>query len=199
LSSEFGLPPGVLGGFLKGRWTPDLSLSDYPDCTRVLAKLFAGGAKFLGGGHSRTRALETDEIKDDVKVPMTPFLRLAIADTEVLVFPELICLLSTYSFERERTPELFSSLRLRAQEWVKKRYLCDDVAALGLPVSIALSCVPTIPQQVASRLLSEGAGETSVESGPKGWCGGGGKSPLRTPHVAFTAFAPALTGGVKPS
>lgn len=161
LSDELGLSGRVLGAMIRGRWIPDLT-SDRSPGALALAALFKSGVKFLGGGTAQV------ENVGEEKPVATAFLRLQIDDSSEIVYPELLCRLSTYAFGRNRDKALFTALRLRAQEWAKERMLSCYSIAQALPATVALSTLDFGLHGAAKGYMDNGAVGVSA-SGPKGW------------------------------
>lgn len=171
LTTLLGLPPGALGAFLRGRWTPDLPSSALPG-TRELGELVQGGAKFLGGGTSASQPGGEDD--RDYTVPWAAFW---LGGDVLRVYPELVGRLSSYACFRERDPSLLASLRLRAIEWCKERRLPDLEVALMVPGSVAVAAARSRPEAAAERLMGgEDDGmcpprEVAIAKAGNGWIG----------------------------
>jgi len=115
--------PGVVGQLVRGRWTPDLPSPEFALGTNLTLAHLESGVKILGGGSVLTQPRGGGEPGREV------YLVTELADgSREVVFPELVAVLSSYAFLRERSAVLVSALRLRAVEWTKK---------VGLPRSAA--------------------------------------------------------------
>ncbi|GFM95128.1 hypothetical protein MMARV_C013P2 [viral metagenome] len=177
VSGLLGLSSGSLGAYLRGRWTPDLPMSAAP-LARELAALLEGGAKYLGAGTAEVRPLTRVEVKEDVEVVATPFLGLSVGGDVVRILPELVFYLSARASFRERDTTLVSSLKFKALEWCKSRFLTDATVAFCLPWSVALACSVSRPESGATRALESCGLPTKGECKPRslgglgGWLGG---------------------------
>jgi hypothetical protein len=160
---SLGLPRGLLGAFLMGRWTPDLIHERlHQGGAAWLAAMVEGGVKVLGGGLAKCKAPRTE----GASLPLRqPFVVLDFGSFQLPVFVPLVAKLSCYAQFRERDTALLGSLRLRAQEWAKAESVADLDAAMCLPGSIALSFLVSVPEAGASQLLASRAASASVRGG----------------------------------
>jgi len=157
LRELLGLPHGVLGAYLAGRWTPALTASSAP-LTAPLARLFQGGAKVLGSRTAKVRPPAEGEDTTDTRV-----LSLWLDGTSLDVCPELVFHLSSRAVFRARDASLVPSLKLAGLEWCHSRRLMPVEVALVLPLSVALASLPSIPE-VASEGVLDGRVESEVRN-----------------------------------
>jgi len=114
------VPSGLVGRLVRGRWTPDLPSSGFSAGLNHVLCHRESGVKIRGGGSVPGR-----EGDNDVRVP---YFVVELPDGSMdVVCPELLSALSTYAFLRKREAVLVSALRLRAQEFCKKRGLSESV------------------------------------------------------------------------
>jgi len=124
-------PPGVVGLFVRGRWTPDLPDVNYSQGVNIALDLRPDGVKILGGGSvlgkgdSRVAYLLVEERDGTVST----------------VFPELLAALRSYAFLRAREATLVLALRSRALEWCKVRGLSDSSASVAVESAVSWSWV----------------------------------------------------------
>jgi hypothetical protein len=175
LQHSLRLAPGLLGPFLSGRWTPDLTLKELPDGAGYMADAFGGEVKFLGGGISRTTPPKLNDKGEPLPVIATTCLRVGTRDGQSYVYPELVAKLATYACFRRRDAALVAALRSRAQEWVKPRNLYDCDVALALPMTVALASRITTIEASSSKALDR-VSEVAVGGValPRGWWKRGG-------------------------
>lgn len=175
LQHSLRLAPGLLGPFLSGRWTPDLTLEELPEGAAYIADAFGSEVKFLGGGISKTTPPKLDDKGEPLPVIATACLRVGTRDGQSYVFPELVAKLATYACFRRRDAALVMALRSRAQEWVKPRNLYDCDVALALPMTVALASRITTIEASASKALDR-VSEVAVGGValPRGWWKRGG-------------------------
>lgn len=182
LQDSLGLPRGLLASVLHGRWNPDLTMERGGEGARLSA-LLSVGAKFLGGGTARVKPLSPSEVKDGVQLVETPFVRLGVRGqpSGVVVYPELVAKLGALMVFRERDHDALSLLKLRALEWCKSRRILDLDMLEGMPMSVALACSSSLPEQAATRVLEDmvqvGKPERALKGGVSGgWFGGWGST-----------------------
>lgn len=123
-------PGGVVGRFVKGRWTPDLPSSDLSSGLNLLLASRPDGVKILGGG-----SVPGSRGDDDVAVSY--FVVEDSSGTVSTVFPDLLGALSSYAFLRARESTLVLALRSRALEWCKKQGLADSVTAVAVETAVS--------------------------------------------------------------
>lgn len=177
LRELLGLPHGVLGAYLAGRWMPDLTASSAP-LTGPLSRLIQGGAKVLG---SRTAKVQAPKEGEDTTA--TSVLSLWI-DAPLDVCPELVFHLSSRAVFRVRDSSLVPSLKLAGLEWCHSRRLMPEEVALVLPLSVALASLPSIPEVAAEGVLDgrvEGGGRTRWDRMVGGFFGNGTFSKVPKP------------------
>jgi len=121
---------GVVADLLARRWVPDLPSQKRSPAANALignleggAKLLGGGAIQFGGGEART------EVWYEVELP---------EGERVVVFPDLLASLQSYSVFRPRDAALLAALRARAREWCKLR-LPTWAWPLAMPGAVALA------------------------------------------------------------
>jgi len=143
LEAVLGGRDGVVGQFVRGRWTPDLPSQDLDYRENYLLASIPSGARCLGGGVAQ--GLSADD-KPHV------YLVLDVAGECVLVFPELLAKLRKYSLFRRRDDDLLGALRTRAVEWTRDRvtHLVGDVAVAG---AVALAMMPSSHELSSQKLV----------------------------------------------
>lgn len=167
LAGLLGLTDRSLGLYLRGRCALGLTTKLDQGVDRIV-HLFEGGAKYLGAGTARIRPLTKDEEKEGVEVTATPFMLVWDGNQRVGFLPELVARLSIRSCFRARDDTLVPSLKLKALEWCKTRYLTDVDTALFVPFSVALACSQSLPERAAVRAL-EGDVVDGKVSGESKW------------------------------
>lgn len=149
LQGSLGGGMGIVGQVLRGRWKPDLITHGSRDAS-FLAALIANGARFKGAGTVQTHQGGEDAAGTDKPVS---FVELDLGGQRHVVFPELLGKLSCHVLFRARDSALVSLLRLKALEWCKSRGVDSRDAALCIPSTVALACLPSTPEQVAEEVL----------------------------------------------
>lgn len=130
LESVLGpVPGGSVGRLVRGSWTPDLPSSDRSAGANLVLSRFEGGTKLLGSGAVLGQVAQTET--------RVPYLVVEFPDGGVdVVFPELVSVLSSYSWLRAREQTLVLSLRSRAIEWAKKKGLSETHAFVAVSTAV---------------------------------------------------------------
>jgi hypothetical protein len=143
-----------VGGFVRGRWAPDLPSASLSPGANIALSHFGDGAKILGGGSVRGED-KTIDGKDVPRVHAYFVVELADGSRDV-VFPELLSALSSYAFLRERSAPLVSGLRLRAQEWCKGAGFSKQVTWIAVPSAFKWAWHISPVEAEAREMLSDG-------------------------------------------
>lgn len=154
LEAVLGSAPGVVGAFVKGRWTPDLPSNERSVGVNLALSHPTGGAKILGGGSVRGGTAGQPRRETYVVVELPDGSR-------ETVFPELLGRLASYSLLRERNADLVSALRLRAQEWCKNAGLSSTVSWWAVCSAIKLAWPVSTMETSVSGVVGVGMSTTS--------------------------------------
>lgn len=170
-----------LGRILTGRLSLGLASERKTELVKSVGRLFEGGAKFLGAGIAQVRPLSTDEAKEGVKPVETPLVWLWWQDRKVCFLPELVAYLSSRACFRARDDTLVPSLKLKALEWCKDRFLTEVAVLQCMPFSVAMACSHSLPEQAATMALSGTGPGGKLGGEPKrgvagSWFGGWGST-----------------------
>jgi len=126
--------PGVVGRFVRGRWTPDLPSAEFSLGTNLILSHLEGGARILGGGSVQAKDRGSGELCSEA------YLVVELADgSRDVIFPALVSSLAAYAFLRERSATLVGALRSRAVEWYKGKSLSSDLCWAGLSGSFDMA------------------------------------------------------------
>lgn len=160
---EFVLGGGSasVGGFVRGRWAPDLPSASFSAGANITLAHFGDGAKILGGGSVHGDEKEVDG-KPVVRVHAYFVVELADGSRDV-IFPELLSALSSYAFLRDRGAPLVSGLRLRAQEWCKGAGFSKQDTWIAVPSAFKWAWHISPVEAEARERLSDG------QSTPSWW------------------------------
>jgi len=127
LEVVLGVAPGVVGRFVRGRWTPDLPSAEFSLGTNLILSHLEGGARILGGGSVQAKDRGSGELCSEA------YLVVELADgSRDVIFPALVSSLAAYAFLRERSATRVGALRSRAVEWYKGKSLSSDLCWAGL-------------------------------------------------------------------
>jgi hypothetical protein len=132
--------PGMVGSFLRGRWTPDLPSSRRSPAVNALLTASRDGLKVLGVG---TEPCATG-FKDYVLVE-------SCTGERRLIFPELQARLHLYASLRPRDYALFQGIRSRSASWFKDEGLPSWCILLAFSSSVADALEVSRSEEVASR------------------------------------------------
>jgi len=145
---------GVVADLLARRWVPDLPSRERSPVANALIGNLESGAKLLGGGAIQNGGGETrTEVWYEVELP---------EGERVVVFPDLLASLQSYSIFRSRDAALLAALRARAREWCKLR-LPTWVWPLAMPGAIALATARSASELSGMEVLSA-VGNTTLLS-----------------------------------
>lgn len=170
-----------LGRILSGRLSLGLASQGKTELVKSVGRLFEGGAKFLGAGTAQVRPLSADEAKEGVEPVETPLVWLWWNDRKVCFLPELVAYLSSRACFRTRDDTLVPSLKLKALEWCKDRFLTEVAVLQCMPFSVAMACSQSLPEQAATMALSGTGPGGKLGGEPKrgvagSWFGGWGST-----------------------
>lgn len=137
---------GVVADLLARRWVPDLPSQKRSPVANALIGNLEGGAKLLGGGaiQSKEGGEARAEVWYEVELP---------EGERVVVFPDLLASLQSYSVFRPRDAALLAALRARAREWCKLR-LPTWVWPLAMPGAVALATARSSSELSGLEVLS---------------------------------------------
>jgi len=136
---------GVVASVIRGRWVPDLPSTRRSPVASALLGNLKNGAKLLGGGVVANTGGETprNEVYYVLELP---------EGDSVLVFPDLLSRLQSYSVFRQRDAALLAALRARAREWCKLS-LPAWVWPLAIPGAVALATMTTEAEESSVALI----------------------------------------------
>jgi len=155
LESVLGVAPGMVGRFVRGRWTPDLPAPEFSGPVNLVLSHFEEGVKILGGGSVLARRRGDDEPSREAYV----VVEFSDGSRDV-VFPELFSMLSSYALLRERNAVLVSALRLRALEWCKSRGFSKSQTLSAVPGSFRFAWLVSLPEGRLREVLAGGPEST---------------------------------------
>lgn len=157
LETMLGGRRGVVADVVKGRWSPDLASTDRSPAANALLSNLEGGAKLLGGGVVQVGA-------GAQRTTQTWYSLELLSGPEVVVFPDLLARLQSYSAFRPRDASLVTVLRARATEWCKQE-VPPWVWPLVIPTSVALALSPTVTDIIACDIVKD-AGNSALLNSP---------------------------------
>lgn len=156
LESVLGGRHGVVGRFVRGRWTPDLPTKEPSTAYAYLAGTIRNGVRCLGGG--------TFKGKEETE----PVVYLVLDDGEdvQLCVPELLGRLRLYALFRKRDDVLLGALRTRAVEWCRNRGLSSWASDLMVGPTIGFAMTPSTHEELSTLRVQRAMGGSTLSSAP---------------------------------
>lgn len=152
LETYLGGRRGVVGTFLRGRWTPDLPAGDGHSARNYLVGSVENGARVLGGG--------LEQVGEGRNPAHGVYFHLDTGDEVQVIFPYLLGKLRQYALFRERDELLLGALRSRAIEWCKGEGLRTFVSDMAVAAAVSLAMEPSTHEQVAHARVTRVTGAT---------------------------------------
>lgn len=156
LEGALGGRHGVVGRFVRGRWTPDLPSDTTATANAYLSGTIPNGVRCLGGG----------TFKGNEEAEPVVYLVLDDGEDVQLCVPELLGRLRLYSLFRKRDDVLLGALRTRAVEWCRNRGLASWVSDLMVGPTVGFAMQPSTHEEVASSRVHRAMGNSILASAP---------------------------------
>lgn len=157
LETILGRRDGVVGNFVRGRWTPDLPS---PQLEQRLNYVLAGdqnGVRCLGGGTYKVGKRLSD---GSTLFERHVYLVMDKAGDASVVFPELVGKLRQYALYRERDVALLGSLRTRAVDWCKAACLPAWVSDLAVSGAVPVAFEPSTHESLSHSHVRRATGSS---------------------------------------